>query len=207
MTENRSTSPINLERPNGHGGHDSGSLQTGDAWSFGGPDRIFAPLNPRASLDSSAHRSSAANSTERPTDGPRRQLDLSDVRPLSLKRPAFGKRGFAPAYQWEGVVEEINGTGFRARLVPYEEGEANAGKVEYADFDYDDLADESDVQLVEEGAIFYWTVGKSRNLAGTLTNTSLLRFRRVLPATAYQARRALLEAGELLRELGEEKST
>jgi hypothetical protein len=108
-------------------------------------------------------------------------------------------------YQWEGVVEEVNGEGFRARLRPFEQGHAEASRVEYADFDYDDLADESDRALVAEGAIFYWTVGKSRNMAGTVFNTSLVRFRRLPSATSAQKREAAREAAALLAALEEDQ--
>lgn len=136
------------------------------------------------------------------TVGPRREPDLSNVNPVALRRLTFGKRGFAPVYQWEGMVEEVSGDGFRARLVPFENRYADASRVEYADFSYDDLADESDRALVKAGAIFYWTVGKSRNRAGTYTNTSLVRFRRLPPPTTYAIRKSSREAEEILADLG-----
>ncbi len=104
-------------------------------------------------------------------------------------------------------MEEVNGDGFRARLLPFEEGEADHSRLEYADFGYDDLADESDHDLVMEGAVFYWTVGKSRNAAGTYTNTSLVRFRRLPPPSTYQTQEAGREAAALLQDLGARQST
>jgi hypothetical protein len=86
--------------------------------------------------------------------------------------------------------------------MPFENGHADVAKVEYADFDYEDLADDSDRTFVTEGAVFYWTVGKSRNTAGTYTNTSLVRFRRLLPPSHHERDKASREAEAILAELG-----
>ena len=67
----------------------------------------------------------------------------------------------------------------------------------------DDLATDSDVALVDEGAVFYWTVGKGRNSAGTQSNVSLVRFRRLPPSSRLHQARAEQEATELLEELGD----
>jgi hypothetical protein len=195
-----STERMNLERSNGH--HGNGQSHATDAWSFGSPQRLLAWLKPSASSDPLNQRSAAANTAESPTVGPHAAIDLSDVNPIASPRLSFGKRGFVALYQWEGVVEEVNAEGFRARLVPIEGSGADASRVEYADFAYDDLADESDRDLVVTDAVFYWTIGKSRNAAGTTTNTSLVRFRRLPPATGYQTREASREAEALLADLG-----
>jgi hypothetical protein len=202
VSEREETRAIPLERPNGHNGAWSWRSQTGDAWSFGSRARLFALLKPRAPADPDGVRSAAANTGQSPTVSPRRAVDVSDLKPVAPVQPFLGKRGFMPVYQWEGVVEEVNGSGFRARLQPFEDGRADHWRVEYADFAYDDLADESDRDLVQEGAVFYWTVGRSRNAAGTYTNTSLVRFRRLPPSTPYETREASREAEALLSDLG-----
>jgi hypothetical protein len=201
MNPNESTLKIDIE-PNGHNGDEPGSSET-DAWWFGARERIVAPRNPRPLADPVSERS--ANRVDSPTVGPPTTMDVSDLKPVARQRPYFGKRGFAPVYQWEGVVEEVNGEGFRARLRPFEKGQADASRIEYADFEYDDLADDSDHDLVTEGAVFYWTVGKSRNPAGTYTNTSLVRFRRLPPPTAHQIREAGREAAALIADLGDDQ--
>jgi hypothetical protein len=173
-----------------------------DAWSFGSRDRLFASLKPVKASEPESHRSAAANQASPATPTPRNDVDVSGLKPVAPYQPFFGKRGFMPLYQWEGVVEEINGESFRARLRPFEDGRADAARVEYADFEYGDLADDSDLELVSQGAVFYWTVGKSRNAAGTLTNTSLVRFRRLPPASPYQARETSREAEAMLADLG-----
>lgn len=200
MNPGESTWPIRIEWPDGRDGDPYEHSQTSDAWSFGTRERVFVPLSPRGSAEPAAERSAAANTIGSPTLDPP-MTNISDLKPAALSRLFFGRRGFRPFYQWEGVVEEINSDGFRARLLPFEDGKADPSRVEYADFAYDDLADESDHDLVTEGAVFYWTVGKSRNAAGTYMNTSLVRFRRLPPSSQHQILEARREANALLTDL------
>ena len=100
---------------------------------------------------------------------------------------------------WEGVVEQVNAAEFRARLTPFEDGVPNTARVEFTEFSFDDLANLDDRKLVEEGARFYWTVGRATNPAGTLTNVSLVRFRRLPPTTHHRRQLAEAEADALLQ--------
>jgi hypothetical protein len=127
---------------------------------------------------------------------------VPDARPVAAPRFAFGKKSLQATHQWEGVVEEIGASGFRARLLPLVGGKPDPRRIEFTTFAFDDLANDDDRDLVSEGAIFYWTVGKGRNAAGTVSNVSLVRFRRVPPPGAFQERVAKAEAAELLQELG-----
>lgn len=175
------------------------SPQETEAWWFRARGRIIAP-RPRTTPANPVSEQSGNRTGDSTADSPT-TVDVSQLKPIARQRPFFGRRGFVPVYQWEGVVEEVNGESFRARLRPFEGGEADRSQIEYADFEYDDLADESDRDLVANGAIFYWTVGKSRNAAGTLFNTSLLRFRRLPSPTPAQAQEAARAAGVLLADL------
>jgi len=123
--------------------------------------------------------------------------------PCTIRPIDFGKKSLFALFQWEGVVEEIVSSGFRARLVPFEDGRPNPAQIEFTDFSFDDLATDSDRALVREGAIFYWTVGRGKNVAGTVSNVSLVRFRRLGPAGPVQKRLAQREARELFADLGE----
>src|ERR1700680_5108411 len=67
----------------------------------------------------------------------------------------------------------------------------------------DDLATETARCLVVPGTIFYWTIGRLRNVAGTVTNLSLARFHRLSAPPSAQASQAEEEALELLRVLGD----
>jgi hypothetical protein len=197
-TGESTTKPIEIE---GNGKSAALWQTTKEAWSFGS-ETLVAPLPPVLGLEQNAR---TANSVGPPTVSPRKLVTPS-LRPVASPRPRFGKRAFAPTFQWEGFVEEVNGDGFRARLVAFGNGGGDIGRVEYADFAYDDLADESDRELVTEGAVFYWTVGKARNFAGTITNVSLVRFRRLPPPTLHQRREARREVAALMGDSGTDES-
>lgn len=121
-------------------------------------------------------------------------------RPVDEQRPVqrLGRRSFRTLYHWEGVVEEVTGDSFSARLVPFERGLPMRAKVEFTEFQLDDLAEESDRALVEAGAVFYWTIGKAKNRAGQLQNASLVRFRRLPSPRINQKQRAHRRARQLL---------
>jgi hypothetical protein len=114
----------------------------------------------------------------------------------------FGRRSLQPLSNWEGVVEQVTGDTFLCRLVQIVEGRPNPATVEFTEFSLDDLANESDWNLVQPGAVLYWTIARARNPAGTVTNESLVRFRRLPLPTRAQLERAQHEAEDLLRALG-----
>lgn len=202
-----STTPVELAGvASGGNARNRQADETLGVWSFAFREQVFSPRVPQASFDPVVDRSAAANTNGPVTASPRRPVDARE-QPVSTAQPRLGKRGFVPTYQWEGVVEALTSDGFRARLRPLESGIQSRTKVEYADFDLDDLADSSDVELVAEDAIFYWTVGRSRNSAGTYTNTSLVRFRRVPVGGRASDARTQAAADALLKDLGEPSST
>jgi hypothetical protein len=124
---------------------------------------------------------------------------------LIVEQRGYGKRAFHPQYAWEGVVERVNKNRntFECRILPLMRGGTDPAKVELTEFSFEDLASESDQSLVVPGAVFYWTVGRSRNPAGTIANLSLVRFRRLPPPTPVQMSLAEQEATDLLRALGD----
>lgn len=174
--------------------------ETGDAWSFGIRSRVLLP-SAGAVIGTRTPPRPSANAADSDTDGPPATPDFAALRPVTVSNLYFGKRAFAPTYHWEGVVEQVAAAGFRGRLTPIEHGSPREAQVEYADFDYEELADPAERALVSIGAVFYWTIGKSRNAAGTLTNQSLVRFRRLPPVSAQMRARASAEAEALLRDL------
>jgi hypothetical protein len=199
MTE-RSTQPIGVE-----GASDPRIPWQRDeiTWSFGaGATRIVGW--PDLSRATGAPQDSG-NRTSSLTSGPQ-SIEPPETPTMIPERAGYGKRALQPLYEWEGVVERVEKDGFRCRMVPLIHGGADRGKVELTDFSFDDLAADSDQSLVVPGAIFYWTVGRARNAAGTVTNLSLLRFRRLLPPTSAQTSLAEHEAFDLLRALDDDGS-
>jgi hypothetical protein len=170
------------------------------SWSFGATEQrvVGWPRSspPLSRLPNSENRDGPS------TLGPQK---ITPPKPSSaVIRPRdFGKRSLQPLSHWEGVVEQVWHDRFRGRLVPLTTGHRDRGRVEFTEFSLDDLANESDRDLVQPGAIFYWTIAKGKNVAGTLTNISLVRFRRVPPLSRQKQERARIEAEELLLSLGD----
>jgi hypothetical protein len=169
------------------------------AWSFG-PTHERVISSAALPIDSGSARGLANESTDS-TLGPQR-IVAPPLTSIRLRRIDFGRRSLQAVSHWEGVVEEVTNIGFRARLVPLTNADPSSARIEFTDFTLDDLANDSDRALVHEGAVFYWTVGRSQNAAGTRTNVSLVRFRRLPPPGPYQRHQALVEAEKLLRDLG-----
>jgi hypothetical protein len=187
------------------GGPSSGEERTpwqqgGAEWSFGARERrlLLPPKLGDRPTDPAPSPRSNRNGGE--TSGPQR-VDVPNVLPVSLPRRRFGQRSLMPLSHWEGVVEKLTEGGFRARLVPFRNGQADRAAIEYADFSNEELT-EADLDLIEPNAVFYWTIAKRRNAAGTVTNESLVRFRRLAQPTAYEQQLAAHEADDLLESIG-----
>ena len=161
-----STRRIEIELPASQGPDLACPNRTNDPWALDSPSRLFAPLRPRPPVDPGSVRSAAANTSNDPATLNQNAPDISDLQPIAPRRPVLGKRGFLPTYQWEGVVEEVNGETFRARLLPFEHGQPDTSRVEYTDFEYEDLADGCDYSRVIEGAIFTGPWVKAVTLRG-----------------------------------------
>jgi hypothetical protein len=195
MTDEQSTRAVELEAG------DELSKVAPQTWAQVWHTRFLTPVNPPPAADSPA-----ANRNGMPTSGAQK-IEVPDRRPKRTPAKTFGRRGLLPLYQWEGVVEEVSDSGFTARLVPIEDGSPVREKAEFTDFAFEDLSDPSDVDLVSPGAVFYWTVGRGKNEAGTISNTSLVRLRRLPLPGIYQHMRARAEAEELMRGFGAEPSS
>jgi hypothetical protein len=78
--------------------------------------------------------------------------------------------------KWRGIVEEVNKEYFKAKLINL----TDKGYDEYAEI-YNDEITQEDIELIELGAIFYWSIGYSHSSSGQRTRFSEIRFKR-LPA-------------------------
>jgi hypothetical protein len=77
---------------------------------------------------------------------------------------------------WEGVVVEVFGDYFGARLTSFLSDDPE----EYAEIYLKEVSP-ADREMVSEGALFTWAVGYLDSATGQRTGSSLLRFRRLLP--------------------------
>jgi hypothetical protein len=176
--------------------------QKDSIWSFGPTGRLlFSSMDPpRGPQVSGSSANEAAPSATRPSTADRQDATPPVIRTVGFHNPSFGKRSFRVLSQWEGEVEKVSETGFRARLLQVPNGHRSSSRFEFTEFSFEDLANEDDRALVQSGAVFYWTIGRSRNVAGTNSNVSLVRFRRLPPPGRHERRRARTEAQELLRD-------
>lgn len=94
----------------------------------------------------------------------------------TARKGVEAKRSFKVLESWVAKVEtvdEVAGT-FAASIA----SEQFTGTRELADFTFDELS-EDDRSLVQQGAIFYWSVGYQIDDYGGRSTSSVVRFRRV----------------------------
>ncbi len=99
---------------------------------------------------------------------------------------------FALKRSWEGYVLEIYEDGFLARLVDPQDQHPD----EEAEFSFDEIND-YDRELIEHGAVFYWSVGYRRSPSGSNERASSIHFRR-LPAWSKEELKAAKDYGKRL---------
>jgi hypothetical protein len=98
---------------------------------------------------------------------------------------------------WEGVVLAVHETSFSTRLIDVSGDHAD----EEVDLPKDELS-AFDLDLLEPGAIFYWTIGYRQQLPrGARERVSRIRFRRVPAWSEVQLTSAREHAATLAREL------
>jgi len=97
---------------------------------------------------------------------------------------------------WEGTVLDVEGDSFVARLIDVNgdhlDEEVSLAKEELCDFD---------LELLESGAIFYWTIGYRYQPGGARERVSRIRFRRLPAWTKRQLDEARERAVALERDL------
>jgi hypothetical protein len=97
---------------------------------------------------------------------------------------------------WEGTVLHVEDDSFVARLIDangdHLDEEVSLAKEELCDFD---------LELLESGAIFYWTIGYRYQLGGARERVSRIRFRRLPAWTKRQLDEARERAEALERDL------
>lgn len=84
------------------------------------------------------------------------------------------KKYYKKVQNWQGVVTEIRGESFKARLDDLTSGGTN----ELVEFDKEEVSP-SDFHLLHEGALFYWSVGRYME-NGQSVNRSDIRFQRLI---------------------------
>lgn len=203
MSRGDPTRPLEVEgapdQPNQAGAWQSNP----GVWSFEGPgdQKRFSPLKPVPH-----GRPAPSGNASPPATANPQKLQVPETKLTGPPARRFGRRSSRAVYRWEGVVEEVNREGFKARLKPSRNGQPSAEDVEFTDFSFDEITP-GDHPLIVPGALFYWTLARKTNEAGTLTNESLVRFRRIPPVGGYHEKIARSEAERLLQGLGGDGSS
>ncbi len=104
-------------------------------------------------------------------------------------------RTFTPTSEWEGYVENMSEDEFSVRLVNIRS--QSSLPADQATF-YKDEVSEYDQQLLREGAIIRWVIGRERLPTGQVRNVSELYFRRLPAHSGKDYKRAYEKACTLL---------
>lgn len=99
--------------------------------------------------------------------------------------------------KWEGYVLEISAENFTARLTDL----TAQGAKEDAEFNISELS-QDDLSLLEQGAVFYWTIGRQTDSTNRQRMVSEIRFRRLPNWTEDELTQAALEANKLAINFG-----
>jgi hypothetical protein len=121
-------------------------------------------------------------------------IKLGQWRPIppSMRQPL---EYFNVLQKWEGGVVEVTGDTFWARLTPIVSQDPEPDQLAEI---YLEQVDEEDLNSVEPGAVFYWSIGYYVKSSGTKMGASLIRFRRLPVWTKHELEAAEREARQLL---------
>jgi len=121
----------------------------------------------------------------------------TDDGPVFFLRPKRVQRFFLPEVSWEGVVLKVLEDAFIARLVDMND----PSKYEEAEIVNTSVSDQSDLELIKPGAIFFWSIG--RRIEGHRSEQiSLIQFRRLPVWTKKEIQHSKQESTEVMEELG-----
>lgn len=127
-------------------------------------------------------------------------FDLGSVEPIFLPAPlARPRESFHVRQKWEGYVTEVGEETFSAKLLPIRGQESELEAEIYLEY-----VEQPDLDLVEPGAVFYWSIGDIIKPSGNTCRASQIRFRRLPPWTKQQIETARAKAEELMSLLDEE---
>lgn len=113
--------------------------------------------------------------------------------PFKYQRPTL----FTSFIKWRGVVLKIYKDCFLCRLVDQDGNSPDEeAKILLSEISKEDL------QLIDIGAVFYWSIGYQTNPSGTRTRSSIIRFRRLPVWRSEELSEAQKKAEKTLIALG-----
>lgn len=111
---------------------------------------------------------------------------------VAVPEPVKSGDRFRLLQKFEAVVVERLEDSFIARF----SDPSRDGIEEEAEIAFDEIS-ESDLPLVQPGAVFYWSIGYERKSFGQVSRVSLIRFRRLPPLTEEEVEGARIRASML----------
>ena len=160
---------------------------------FGGPRDvdILEKVKRRVEAKTGAHQPSLVDE-QVISSAPMTQDDAPEVGSIIPRYKAYkSTENFIVRQKWEGYITDTSDDVFTARLRSLS-GAADKLEAEI----YLDELDQDDRQLVEPGAIFYWSIGYLDGPSGR-RRTSIIRFKRVPRLTDVQLADIESSASEL----------
>ena len=116
--------------------------------------------------------------------------------PLHIPKPRNPEYQTEVLQQWEGIVETVGNESFTSRLRDLTNKEYYPREI--AELPIEDISDD-DQELLQEGAVFYLTVGRSIHFSGRQQRFGHIVFRRLPGWTPSTLRRAEKRAERLSR--------
>ncbi|MEQ1794794.1 MAG: hypothetical protein ABL970_11435 [Nitrospira sp.] len=122
---------------------------------------------------------------------------LKPTSPVRVPRKTYATEArFLQLQKWECTVLEVKEDAFTARLID----QTGSNPDEEAEFSLDEV-DTEDRDLVEAGAVFYWSIGYRDRPSGR-ERISTIRFRRLPVWTPKELRIAAQEAARVREKIG-----
>ncbi|MCV0439292.1 MAG: hypothetical protein K5880_11710 [Hydrogenophaga sp.] len=99
---------------------------------------------------------------------------------------------FIPLESWSGKIEEVDlkSRTYTATVISHDNGAQ-----ESAEFGFDEIS-EDDLELVEPGAMFYWSVGYQIDIYRRRSTASVIRFKRIRHWTRKELEQATANASD-----------
>ncbi len=152
---------------------------------------LFSPRNPRLETSSRSNEDTFRGGTW--TFSISQEEKAPDVSSLSLESTS---EFFIALQSWEGYVQDILPDGFIARLTDVKTNQDEDATIPLR------MVSDGDRPLLQAGAVFYWSIGYSRDWTDQIQMKSELRFRRLSGVNDSDFEKAKKEAQQLSKSLG-----
>lgn len=159
------------------------------------PPASVQPAAPVLYTSAGSGKTSALLRTMRTSGAPPKTI-ADRISPPVIRRRGRPRDHLVIHQRWEGYVEALKKTGFEALLIDLAERPLHEERTQ---IDFDEVS-AFDRNLIQPGAVFYWSMGYRVRPSGQREGLSVIRFRRLptwTPEELDLAERAAKETAEL----------